>query len=481
MERQMGSYQPLCTRHATVVALCLVCCLVLATCDSMGTKAEGTITFDPNGGTGTMSPQVVTIGTSACLESNAFTKSGYSFAGWATSFGGDVVYADGATYNMKGTVTLYAKWGKLVIFDPNGGTGTMSPQAIAYGAYAFLKQNTFTRPGYVFSGWNMVPDGRGYYNCDCSSFPRSSAGMTENATVYAQWVQTIATDVTSTASGLGTSFVLKPVTGGAFSSTGGSTADIMVSSFYMSQYHVTRANFSAVMGADPSNIAFSSGTNDPVQVTWYMAIAFCNKLSLLDGLTPVYTVSTVSDWPSLAFSSIPSSKESAWDRPIVDRSANGYRLPTEAEYMWAAIGGASDSRSGDIVNGMNIGGYSKGYAGSNEPAGGQTSIGDYAWYSGNYSGTTHPVGLKKPNEMGIHDLTGNVYSWCWDAFSNSGLLPGENPQGPEGLPFGRVLRGSTFGSSAYACVLTERWDGPLHLSAGEGLLAGVGFRVVRSQ
>ena len=83
------------------------------------------------------------------------------------------------------------------------------------------------------------------------------------------------------------------------------------------------------------------------------------------------------------------------------------------------IGGMSDTRSGDIVSGINRYGYSKAYAGSQESGSALANIGNYAWYNSNSSSTTHPVGTKTVNELGLYDLSGNVMSWCWGWSLNS--------------------------------------------------------------
>ena len=120
-----------------------------------------TVTFNSNGGSGTMSPQIANVSTA--LIPNAFTRPGYSFSGWNTQAGGGgATYADGAVYSFSADLTLYAQWTNLpnhtVTFNSNGGSGTMNPQ-IANVPTA-LTPNTFTRPGYSFSGWNTLP-GRG--------------------------------------------------------------------------------------------------------------------------------------------------------------------------------------------------------------------------------------------------------------------------------------------------------------------------------
>jgi len=110
----------------------------------------------------------------------------------------------------------------------------------------------------------------------------------------------------------------------------GSQHKVTVSSFYMGKYEVTQKEFQALMGINPAHF---KGDNLPVErVSWYDAIAYCNKLSIAEGLTPVYSVEGISDWAGLAYSDIPRNRnDDKWDAAIWNRKANGYRLPTEAE------------------------------------------------------------------------------------------------------------------------------------------------------
>jgi formylglycine-generating enzyme len=175
---------------------------------------------------------------------------------------------------------------------------------------------------------------------------------------------------------------------------------VTVGSFYMGIYEVTQDIYEEVMGSNPS---YSKEPQLPVeQVSWYEAVAFANALSQRDGLEEVYTIDgedVVCDW-----------------------SKNGYRLPTEAEWEYAARGGNQSQ------------GYT--YAGSD-------TAGDVAWYDGNSGIQTHDVGGKKANELGLYDMSGNVWEWCWDWYGDYSTLLQTNPSGPSsGLS--RVFRGGSW-------------------------------------
>jgi formylglycine-generating enzyme required for sulfatase activity len=194
--------------------------------------------------------------------------------------------------------------------------------------------------------------------------------------------------------------------------------------FYMSQYEVTQKQWREVMGTSPS---YFTGDDLPVeQVSWYEAVEYCNRLSLKEGLTPCYSGSG--------------------DRIRCDFSANGYRLPTEAEWEYAARGGNRSQ------------GYA--YSGSNEAGG-------VGWYYENSGNRTHPVGRARPNELGLYDMSGNVWEWCWDWYAdyNSSPILGSN----------RVLRGGSWRNSAgYLRAAYRKYDTPS--SRGNYL----GFRLVRT-
>jgi len=158
---------------------------------------------------------------------------------------------------------------------------------------------------------------------------------------------------------------------------------VTLSDFYMGTYEVTQAQYKAVMGTNPSHF---KANNRPVDnVTRYDAIEFCNKLSERERLQPVYTISNRN--PATGYPITSALVTANW-------SNTGYRLPTEAQWEYAAKGG--NGSPGNYI-----------YAGSDNPN-------DVAWYRGNSNDTTHAVGTKAPNGLGLYDMSGNVEELCWD-------------------------------------------------------------------
>jgi len=252
---------------------------------------------------------------------------------------------------------------------------------------------------------------------------------------------------------------LKYIPAGSFQRDVDPTNISKVSAFYMSETEITREQYVSVTGlTDPGNTTYSTGKNDPVQKTsWYDALVFCNKLSLRENLTPVYAVNGATD-PATWGSAPLDETNTVWDRVTVDMSASGYRLPTEMEWMWAAMGAKKGAT-----------GYRKSFAGSKNG----TSADDYVWNYNNSKRKTHPVRSKKPNELGIYDMSGNVSEWCGDRYAAppSGIV--SDYTGPlSGND--RVIHGGNWDSDVSLAMITHRIPGIPYYQ-----YIVVGFRVVR--
>ncbi|MBN1518945.1 MAG: formylglycine-generating enzyme family protein [Spirochaetales bacterium] len=321
------------------------------------------------------------------------------------------------------------------------GTVTWSPEVIGtfeasteYSATIILE----SKNGYTFTGVAA--------NSFCIARATCAQNNADSGIITVMFPPTLATPVADIVSeNIGN---LMLVEGGTYCNTRG---EMTVSSFRISQYEITGAQYAAVMNVeDPSY--YSSTPNNPVErVSWYATLVFCNKLSVLEGLTPVYSINgstNPEDWGE-----IPQDADDVWNSVTANWNANGYRLPTEAEWMWAFFGG------------VHCLGYE--YSGSDD-------IDSVAWYYYNADHTTHAVGSKVANELGLYDMSGNVYEMCWDW---DGPLPTTHEINYRGPASGnaRVIRGGFFGSGALECARYHRaasW-----LGGGSEVM---GFRVARN-
>ena len=179
-------------KNTLKLALAVLFCIVL--CLGIGASAWAencTITFDPNGGYGTMEPQVVTDGGTVTLKANAYYRTNYIFTGWNTKADGSgSAYADREfinIYNFGQTVTLYAQWETAIVFDKNHpeALGYMGPQAIKLGTTVILDPNGYTLQNHVFDRWSDTSDGRGMSWADEGDYYADTS-----RTLYAQWVKT---------------------------------------------------------------------------------------------------------------------------------------------------------------------------------------------------------------------------------------------------------------------------------------------------
>jgi len=212
-------------------------------------------------------------------------------------------------------------------------------------------------------------------------------------------------------------------------SSEGPQHQVTVRAFYLARFPVTQAEYQEIMGKNPSHFA---GQDLPVeQTSWFDAVEYCNKRSEKEGLTPAYEINR---------------NTVTWNR-----EADGYRLPTEAEWEYACR------------------------AGTQTPFYSGTSVNEAGWHIGNSGARTHPVGEKQANDWGLYDMHGNVLEWCWDWLGNYPSQANDNPSGPASGT-GRVYRGGCWYFQANQIRSAYRFGNNPNMRSFI-----IGFRVARSE
>jgi formylglycine-generating enzyme required for sulfatase activity len=245
--------------------------------------------------------------------------------------------------------------------------------------------------------------------------------------------------LSETKTGSGVEMVLLP--GGRFKMGDENEVDakphqVVVSSFYIDKHLVTQAEYQKVCGKNPSR--WKAGRNPVEQVRWSDAVRYCNARSQLEGLQPCYDLKT-------------------WE---CNFNANGYRLPTEAEWEYACRAGTKTTFFFFFF---------------------LSKLASYAWFDENSGGKPQPVGQKRPNPWGLYDMHGNVWEWCNDFYKVDYYQesPEKNPKGPQ-VGETKVVRGGAWKFSADSCSSGYRYnENPGYVDACFGYDI-YGFRCVRN-
>jgi formylglycine-generating enzyme required for sulfatase activity len=387
--------------------------------------SQYTLTFDRQSGSGGTTTATATFG-SAMPSATAPTRTGYTFGGYYSGTGGSgtqyytAAMASARNWDIASNTTLYAKWTAnqySIVFNANGGSGSMANQTVSYNQTVTINANQFTRSGYAFAGWSTSSGGIVEYN-NGASYTHT---LTSNRNFYAVWVAmpsmiavqaktfpTGTTDGGSATVSIGYSVANTEITYRLWKTVYDWASDAARGA---SRYYFQN---SGRMGSHTSGM---TDLHPVTMVSWRDCLVWCNALTEWHNATHGTSYSAVHRYSGAIIRDSRDSNATACDSAAQSSSYNGYRMLTTFEWELAARWRANST---NVVSGYTSPYFTKGNSASHATASysNATATGTVAWYNANTT-STQPVQGKAANSLLLYDVSGNVSEWTFSLYGGN--------------------------------------------------------------